>query len=122
MLTPNYKCKNINSRTAAFNLLNTLSIDCIQNLNKVLNYIKEFSQQASWRTSKTQDWAISLTENEKSNTGFVGLKNLGCICYMNSVFQQLFMIPNLRASILNCRKPQLMNQAEPPNLDDDMLF
>lgn len=25
----------------------------------------------------------------KSKTGFVGLKNMGCICYMNSTLQQV---------------------------------
>jgi len=40
----------------------------------------------------------------KSNTGYVGLKNLGCICYMNSFMQQLFMMPTFRISIMN--KPE----------------
>lgn len=27
----------------------------------------------------------------KSKTGFVGLKNMGCICYMNSTLQQVLL-------------------------------
>jgi ubiquitin carboxyl-terminal hydrolase 9/24 len=42
-------------------------------------------------------------ESEKSSTGYVGLKNLGCICYMNSLFQQIFMINSLRNDILSVR-------------------
>lgn len=32
----------------------------------------------------------------KSESGYVGLKNLGCICYMNAMIQQFFMTPTFR--------------------------
>ena len=32
--------------------------------------------------------------------GFVGLKNGSATCYMNAVFQQLFMTPRVRMAIL----------------------
>jgi len=40
-------------------------------------------------------------DSEKSSTGYVGLKNLGCICYMNSLFQQIFMVQSLRNDLLS---------------------
>jgi uncharacterized UBP type Zn finger protein len=46
----------------------------------------DFSMNPSWRTNKELDWDISLMDSEKSSTGYVGIKNLGCICYMNSLF------------------------------------
>ena len=49
--------------------------------------MREFNANASWRTNKEHDWQIVLRDSEKSSTGFVGIKNLGCICYMNSLFQ-----------------------------------
>ncbi len=36
----------------------------------------------------------------KSTHGFVGIKNLGCICYMNAMLQQFFMTPTFRYAIL----------------------
>lgn len=33
--------------------------------------------------------------------GFVGLKNAGATCYMNSVLQQLFMVENIKKGILS---------------------
>ena len=45
------------------------------------------------------DWKLSFEDNKKNK--FVGLKNLGCTCYMNSLFQVLFFIPSFRESILN---------------------
>lgn len=32
--------------------------------------------------------------------GFVGLKNAGATCYMNSVLQQLYMVESIRVGIL----------------------
>ena len=36
----------------------------------------------------------------RSTAGFVGLKNGGATCYMNSVIQQLYMTPGVTESIL----------------------
>lgn len=43
----------------------------------------------------------SCTEdNQRSVTGYAGLKNLGNICYINSMMQQLFMNKTFRYLIL----------------------
>jgi ubiquitin carboxyl-terminal hydrolase 9/24 len=54
-------------------------------------------------------------DSEKSSTGYVGLKNLGCICYMNSLFQQLFMISSLRNDILAVKD-------ESADKDESMIY
>lgn len=33
--------------------------------------------------------------------GFVGLKNAGATCYMNSVLQQLYMLESIRTGIMS---------------------
>ena len=95
------KCKSPMNRGHCFALLRALGTDCIENLEVVLDYLKRFNQNPSWRTNREGDWGIRLYEDEKSTTGRVGLKNLGCICYMNSLNQQLFMIPGFRNDILS---------------------
>ena len=40
--------------------------------------------------------------------GFVGLKNAGATCYMNSVIQQLFMIPAIQGRIISLPKDKLL--------------
>jgi len=39
--------------------------------------------------------------DSRSCAGFVGLKNGGATCYMNSLLQQLYMIPGIPESILS---------------------
>ena len=74
-------------------------------IEKVTTYLSELLKKGKWRTRKLDDWTITLYDKMKSNTGYVGLKNLGCICYMNSFMQQLYMIPYFRNSIISCRDP-----------------
>lgn len=64
------------------------------------------------------DWSISPFNMEKSLNGYVGLKNLGCTCYMNSLIQQLFMIPYFREEILNIEEKSLFQN----DLNDNLLY
>lgn len=55
--------------------------------------------------------------------GYCGLKNLGCICYMNSMLQQFFIIPTFRYSILSVQDEVAPNMQpfEGDLVDDNML-
>ncbi|XXG42554.1 hypothetical protein AAC387_Pa01g2805 [Persea americana] len=44
-------------------------------------------------------WGDHLTYNSKKETGYVGLKNQGATCYMNSLLQTLYHIPYFRKAV-----------------------
>jgi ubiquitin C-terminal hydrolase len=46
------------------------------------------------------DYSFSPSRREKSEFGYVGLQNQGATCYMNSLMQQLYLIPKFRQEIL----------------------
>ena len=71
------------------------------NTIELVEYLTSKMINAYWRSNFFSDWNISNSIMEKSKTGFVGVKNLGCICYMISLIQQLYMIPGFRESILS---------------------
>ena len=98
------------------NLVKELLIDNQQGYIIFVEFLNRtiYSKDTSlcWRTQRKQDWGMaSNLKLEKSATGFVGLKNIGCICYMNSIMQQLYMIPSFRKAILEVED----KKNEPPS-------
>jgi len=111
------KCKSDDSRHAAFGLLQALSRNCPENLSKIIGFLTPIHAKGAWRTKREQDWSILAENSEKSAAGYVGLKNLGCICYMNSLLQQLYMIPTFRRDILS-----IEDAKRNPLLEEDMFY
>ncbi len=61
-------------------------------------------------------WGHDPTADTRSTTGYVGLLNPGCVCYCNSVLQQLFMVPDFRVAVLQShRNPTREGAAEDDN-------
>ena len=108
---PVCKCKSKKSRSIAFELLYETVEHNPQNLNnlasKLLNNHLSFAQNL---------WQYAPSRLERSNCGYVGLRNLGATCYMNSLMQQFFMIPKFRTGFLSLPNP------DTENLDDNLLF
>lgn len=86
------------STPAAMNLLVALCVGCPPNLKTVEDMLIEmfFSDKADALT----EWEFLPAVGPRPNSGFVGLKNAGATCYMNSVLQQLFMIGEVREGVL----------------------
>ncbi len=58
-------------------------------------------------TIAQNEWEYMPAIGQRPHNGFVGLKNAGATCYMNSVLQQLFMIKSIRNFILSVETPPL---------------
>lgn len=114
-------CKSDVTRKSAFRLLLTV-IDTFRgqskyklSLNDSFKYISDLLTAAHWRSRSYIDWNISLESlsgQEKSDSGYVGLKNLGCTCYMNALFQQFYMLKEFREGILNGEISEKTNSSE----------
>lgn len=81
-----------------------------------MKVVNNLHLQNTWRSKSYNDWNVQSKFSEKSSTGYVGLYNLGCICYMNSLMQQLFMIPSFREPLLSLKYESEVQK------EDNVLF
>lgn len=95
---PPPKAKHATTRRIAFALLEELSKNCDANMGTLCELMVPHHEQPAVAVSKR---GYSLPALPKSATGYVGLKNLGCICYMNATMQNFFMVPDFRRGVLN---------------------
>mmetsp|Transcript_12467 Transcript_12467/g.20271 ORF Transcript_12467/g.20271 Transcript_12467/m.20271 type:complete len:3278 (-) Transcript_12467:248-10081(-) len=96
MLSPP-KCKTRISRQAAFCLLCELGKDCPPGFRDLVQLV---SAQHSGGDRRNQ-WSYQPSALDKAVCGYVGLRNLGATCYMNSLLQQFYMIPEFRWAIMS---------------------
>eukprot|EP01117_Protostelium_nocturnum_P007975 TRINITY_DN2842_c0_g2_i10.p1 TRINITY_DN2842_c0_g2~~TRINITY_DN2842_c0_g2_i10.p1 ORF type:complete len:2789 (-),score=856.42 TRINITY_DN2842_c0_g2_i10:989-9238(-) len=110
------KCKSEASRKAAFLLLVELTIDCPQNFQMIS---QKFLSHHTDVSLKRDMWHFSPSSMEKSDSGYVGLRNLGATCYMNSLMQQLYMIPHFRYGLLSVNVEEIVAQNS-ANVDEKL--
>ena len=95
---PHAKCISDSSQEIIYKTMNTLCKEDATLTKKIIDILSQYHLAGFWKNKHTSNWKINLSKDEKSN--FVGLKNMGCTCYMNSILQQFFMIKELRETIL----------------------
>ncbi|XP_044286407.1 ubiquitin carboxyl-terminal hydrolase 24 isoform X3 [Varanus komodoensis] len=93
------KCSTVNSRLAAYEVLVMLADSSPSNLQLITKELLSMHHQLDPALSKEFDYLPPV--DGRSTSGFVGLKNGGATCYMNAVFQQLYMQPGLPEALLS---------------------
>jgi len=63
-----------------------------------------------------KSWAYQPLGMEKAACGYVGLRNLAATCYMNSLMQQFYMLPQFRSRIFSLT-PFVKTEGEPEKKD-----
>ena len=91
------KCKSQLSRTACYDLMVEMIRGCLPNYSVLHGLLVSQHKAAS---HKSYPWEYWPREEGRSECGYVGLVNLGDTCYMATCVQQLFMIPAIRACVL----------------------
>jgi ubiquitin carboxyl-terminal hydrolase 34 len=100
------KCKARDTRAAAYKLVSTLVRGHSGNLSEILEGLMSIRE----KIKPVSAWNYSPSSDMRSVHGYAGIVNLGCICYMNSMLQQFYMIPQFRYSIL-----EVDDRKEPTN-------
>ncbi|XP_070500116.1 probable ubiquitin carboxyl-terminal hydrolase FAF isoform X3 [Chironomus tepperi] len=90
-------CRNPHTISAACDLLVALCTNSVPNMKLLVNTLLDMF---CFEVEPLQEWEYLPAVGPRPKGGFCGLKNAGATCYMNSVLQQLFMVPSLRLGIL----------------------
>ncbi|KAF2363147.1 Peptidase C19 ubiquitin carboxyl-terminal hydrolase [Trinorchestia longiramus] len=92
----NGKCCGALSREEAFLLLLQLCDGHPLNLASLAHKLLRLHH-----SQPLTEWEVCPSVESRAVSGFVGLKNGGATCYMNSVLQQLFLVPGVREDLLS---------------------
>nr|CAD7589819.1 unnamed protein product [Timema genevievae] len=91
-------CSTPLTTNAAFDLLVGLCVACAPNMRLLVHMLTDMFY--SDRDEPLEEWDYLPPVGPRPQKGFVGLKNAGATCYMNSVLQQLYMVESIRVGIL----------------------
>lgn len=91
-------CRTPHTIAAACDLLVALCQNCVPNMKLLVDTLIDMFCSD---TEPLREWEYLPPVGPRPIKGFCGLKNAGATCYMNSVLQQLYMVPSIRVGILS---------------------
>ena len=115
------KCKSQKSRSAALELLKELTNDNTKTIIRLM--ASGFDALSTYCPSFGQGNSTSSI-NKKSSFGYVGIRNPGCVCYMNAMLQQFYCTPAFRYTILlgnDKKEPEIATIKEGYQIDDNVF-
>jgi ubiquitin C-terminal hydrolase len=95
--------KSAESREIFYKFLGTLSISDHTVRDTLSSYLIVILEKARWRLRTTESWLQVETQTNAKVADNNGLENPSSICYMNSVFQQIFAISEFRDFMINAK-------------------
>jgi len=98
------KCKSRESRLAALNCLLSLAARSTDYFDMIYSRVCDISPSVDIFAQDVWDYDPSLLLRQSNS--YCGIKNLGCICYINSLVQQLFHTPGFPAALLDVVIPE----------------
>ena len=85
-----------------FNILGLVTLKhkdyFVKILNKMMNVYKNSDKKTQNKIETPFDENINLRSKEHK---LIGLRNFGCTCYLNSLLQQLYMMPSFKKDLFN---------------------
>ncbi|KAK7104124.1 hypothetical protein V1264_018890 [Littorina saxatilis] len=93
-------CKSSASRSASFDLLIEVAKGSPENYSRLQRLLMSQHRKESHLPYPFEYWP---QDDGRSKAAYVGIQNLGATCYMAAALQFLFMIPDLRESILQAK-------------------
>lgn len=108
-------CRTSRTISAAMDLIVALSHNSIELTTTITLMLNDMFFED---IEPVREWEYLPPDAPRAFHGFCGLKNAGATCYMNSVLQQLYMVPALRNGIVRFHQA-VIDHKEDFNEDPD---
>jgi len=104
-------CCDKDSRQRGFDVVGAAARSCVGGdgylalVTRINGLVTSASPFLKHRWGQVAGGSDGQTRSGRNSSKYSGLRNQGCTCYMNSVLQQLFMMPELRQSMCSAPLP-----------------